>query len=124
MRKFKSVLAIFIGFCFWQLLRQFIPGLEVHPIFIYIYGMIEIRETSEKMMDYGKMRIMATFTAIGVGLPFMILFDWLKPLHSLGLQHSLLEISILLLGVLVTLCVAEWVGCKVYCCRILRNREV
>ena len=26
----------------------FVPGLEVHPIFIYIYGMMEIRETSEK----------------------------------------------------------------------------
>ena len=48
MRKVKSVLAIFAGFCLWQLLRLVIPGLETHPILIYIYGMIEIRETSEK----------------------------------------------------------------------------
>ena len=38
----------FCGFCLWQLIRLFVPGLEVHPIFIYIYGMMEIRETSEK----------------------------------------------------------------------------
>lgn len=48
MRKVKSILAIFCGFCLWQLIRLFVPGLEVHPIFIYIYGMMEIRETSEK----------------------------------------------------------------------------
>jgi len=47
-RKVKSILAIFVGFCLWQTLRLFLPELEVHPIFIYIYGMIEIRETSEK----------------------------------------------------------------------------
>ena len=73
MRKVKSILAVFVGFCFWQLLRLFLPGLENHPIFVYIYGMIEIRETSDKTKDYGRMRIMATFTAIGVGLPVMFL---------------------------------------------------
>lgn len=41
-RKIKSIIAIFVGFCFWQILRLFMPGLEVHPIFIYIYGMIFI----------------------------------------------------------------------------------
>ena len=53
-RKVKSVLAIFVGFWFWQLLRLFFPALEAHPIFIYIYGMIEIRDTSEKTVDFGK----------------------------------------------------------------------
>lgn len=77
MRKVKSILAIFCGFCLWQLIRLFVPGLEVHPIFIYIYGMMEIRETSEKTKENGKMRILATLTAVGVGLPIMFLTDWL-----------------------------------------------
>ena len=114
MRKIKSILAIFVGFCLWQILRLFIPGLEVHPIFIYIYGMIEIRETSAKTMDYGKMRIMATFTAIVIGLPVMLLYDWIKPLLAQSL-HVWLEIGILILGALLVLIVAELVKCRVYC---------
>ncbi len=114
MRKVKSILAIFVGFCLWQLLRLFLPELEVHPIFIYIYGMIEIRETSEKTMDYGKMRILATITAIVIGLPVMLLMDWISPILS---QPGLiwLQITVLLLGALLVLCVAEWGKCRVYC---------
>ena len=73
MRKIKSVLAVFVGFWIWQGLRLLIPGLEVHPLFIYIYGLIEIRETSDKTMDYGRMRVLVTLIAIFVGLPFMLL---------------------------------------------------
>ena len=114
MRKVKSILAIFVGFCLWQTLRLFLPELEVHPIFIYIYGMIEIRETSAKTMDYGKMRIMATITAIVIGLPVMFLYDWGKPLLARSL-HIWLEIGILILGALLVLVVAELVKCRVYC---------
>ena len=116
MRKIKSILAIFVGFCLWQTLRIFLPELEVHPIFIYIYGMIEIRETSDKTMDYGKMRIKATFTAILLGLPMMFLADWIRPItiSSKG-RSTIFEITILILGALLVLCVAELVKCKVYC---------
>ena len=115
MRKVKSILAIFVGFCLWQLLRLFLPGLETHPIFIYIYGMIEIRETSEKTRDYGRMRIMATFTAIGLGLPIMLLTDWVRPLLPEGWMRTGMEITVLLTGALLVLIVAELVKCRVYC---------
>ncbi len=115
MRKIKSILAIFVGFCLWQTIRLFIPGLEVHPIFIYIYGMIEIRETSDKTTDYGRMRIKATFTAILIGLPIMFLSDAVQPLLSEEWMHTLLEIFILMSGSLLVLCVAELVKCRVYC---------
>lgn len=115
MRKVKSIIAIFAGFCLWQTLRLFLPELEVHPIFIYIYGMIEIRETSEKTKDYGRMRILATFTAIGVGLPVMFLTDWIKPMLTEIWMHTWLEIGLLMAGALLVLCVAEWVKCRVYC---------
>ena len=115
MRKIKSILAIFVGFCLWQTLRLFLPELEVHPIFIYIYGMIEIRETSEKTKDYGRMRIMATFTAIGLGLPIMLLTDWISPALSEPWMKTGVEITVLILGALLVLCVAELVKCRVYC---------
>lgn len=115
MRKIKSIIAIFIGFCLWQTLRLFLPGLEVHPIFIYIYGMIEIRETSDKTKDYGRMRIMATFTAIFIGLPIMFLMDKITPFLSETWMETLLEITVLIAGALLVLCVAEWVKCRVYC---------
>lgn len=114
LRKVKSVLAIFVGFLLWQLLRLFLPALEVHPIFIYIYGMIEIRETSDKTKDYGKMRITATFVAIGVGLPLMILSDLLRSVLSQPWMHTGLEITVLLVGALAVLVAAEWAKCRVY----------
>lgn len=114
LRKVKSVLAIFVGFCIWQLLRLIIPGLETHPLFIYIYGVLEMRETSAKTVDYGKARIMATFVAILTGLPFMFLADWARP--QLTVEWSLaLEIAIMLVGTLLVLCVAERVKCRMYC---------
>lgn len=114
MRKIKSIIAIFVGFCLWQTMRLFMPELEVHPIFIYIYGMIEIRETSDKTKDYGRMRIMATFTAIAIGIPAMFLTDWAR--HMLAEEaHLWLEIGVLIIGALIVLCVAEWVKCRVYC---------
>lgn len=114
MRKVKSVLAILVGFCIWQLLRLFIPGLEVHPLFIYIYGVLEMRETSAKTVDYGKARIMATFVAIITGLPFMFLADWARPQLTAAWSMAL-EITIMLLGTLLVLCVAEQVKCRMYC---------
>lgn len=114
-RKIKSVLAIFIGFWFWQLMRLFFPALEVHPIFIYIYGMIEIRDSSEKTIDLGKARIKSTFTALGVGIPCMMLLEALKGIVPQGWMHVGLELIILIGGVLLTLEIAQKVGCKAFC---------
>ena len=114
-RKVKSVLAIFVGFWFWQLVRLLFPELEVHPIFIYIYGMIEIRDTSEKTVDFGKKRIKSTFTALGVGIPSMILLETLKDIAPEGWLHVALELVIIIGGVLLTLEVAQKVGCKAFC---------
>lgn len=114
-RKIKSVLAIFVGFWFWQLMRLFFPALEVHPIFIYIYGMIEIRDSSEKTVDFGKKRIKSTFTALGVGIPCVVLLETLKGVAPEGWIHIGLELLIIIGGVLLTLEVAEKVGCKAFC---------
>lgn len=115
MRKVKSILAIFIGFWLWQLIRLLVPGLEVHPTFIYIYGLIEIRETSEKTKDMGRRRILATLCAIFVGLPLTFLYNLLKPLFTASWIQAGAELAILLAGTLVTLIVAELAKCGNLC---------
>ncbi|MBR5559227.1 MAG: hypothetical protein IKU72_03170 [Oscillospiraceae bacterium] len=115
MRKWKSIFAMFLGFCVWQTLRLFIPGLEVHPLFIYLYAMIEIRETSSKTVDYGKKRIKVTLISIGIGIPFMLFVDRIRPLVSEGWMITAIEVSILLAGSMLVLCIAEWADCHVYC---------
>ena len=114
-RKLKSVLAIFIGFWLWQLIRLFFPELEVHPIYIYIYGILEMRDSSEKTTDMGKRRIKATFVAIGVGLPCLVLMDLARLPVKAAWLHTGIELFFLLFGVLICLIIAEKAGCTVLC---------
>lgn len=115
LRKAKSLLAIFVGFWLWQAVRIFFPELEVHPLYIYLYGLIEIRDSSEKTVNLGKARLKATFTGLGTGLPLLALCECLKGLAPAGWAAVAVELSILLVGVLITLIVAEKVGCKTFC---------
>ena len=115
MRKMKSLLAIFVGFWLWQIIRIFFPELEVHPIYIYLYGIIEIRDSSSKTVDMGSRRIKATFTAIGVGLPILGICELLKGVVPEGWMFVGVELVLLMLGVLITLIVAEKVGCTTFC---------
>ena len=115
MRKLKSILAMIIGFGIWQLIRLVFPDLELHPIFIYIYSMIEIRDSSAKTVDLGKTRIKATFVALGVGLPILALVVFLQPLITVPWMYAGLEVVMILIGTLLTLIIAEKAGCKAFC---------
>ena len=114
-RKIKSLLAIFVGFWIWQLVRVFFPGLEVHPIFIYIYGVIEIRGTSEKTVELGAQRIRATFVAIALALPLIALQIFLQGLIEPEWGRVGVEVVLLLLGTLIALMIGEKVGLKTLC---------
>ncbi|MBO5667482.1 MAG: hypothetical protein J6S45_08545 [Firmicutes bacterium] len=114
-RKIKSVLAVFVGFCLWQVIRLAIPGLEVHPIYIYIYGIIEMRETSDKTINFGLRRIKATFTAITVGLPLLLASAHIQRGMTNEMLITLVQLATILLGVTVALVVADAVGCKNFC---------
>ena len=115
MRKIKSVLAVFLGFWIWQCVRILFPSLEVHPIYIYIYGLIEIRESSEKTTDMGRLRVKATFIALGLGLPILYLSILLKGMLEPGWAHTAVELTLLLFGILLMLVVANMAECKSYC---------
>ncbi len=114
-RKLKSLLAIFLGFCLWQVIRIPFPGLEVHPIFIYLYGLIEIRDTSEKTVKFGKLRIRSTMVGLAVGLPVILLKDLWFTHYTLGDLQVAAELLLILAGTLLTLLVAEKTACKEFC---------
>ena len=111
MRKLKSILAICIGFVIWQIIRIPFPDLEVHPIFVYIYGMLEIRETSEKTKTMGILRLKATAVGLLVGLPLLAVFAYFEG----SMQPEWLEIGfhllLILVGTLITLTLGKIVGC-------------
>lgn len=115
LRKLKSLLAIFVGFWVWQGIRLIFPSLEVHPLYIYIYGVIEMRDSSKKTVDMGKDRIKATFVAMGVGLPFLFLGRWLTHITALAWLDIGIDLALLLLGTLLTLILAEKTNCHAYC---------
>lgn len=115
LRKLKSVLAVFVGFWVWQLIRLAVPALELHPIYIYIYGIIEMRDSSEKTVNFGKLRIKATLVALGLGLPLLFLNSYLNSVVTVEWLNVAIDLSIILIGILLVLCVAEWTGCANFC---------
>lgn len=114
-RKLKSLFGLFLGFWVWQVIRLFAPGLEVHPIYIYFYSIIEIRETSEKTVSMGRLRLKSTAVALVIGLLFLLMMDWLKQMLPASWMHTALELLMLLVGTLLTLTVAEYTGCQNFC---------
>ena len=111
MRKIKSLLAILIGFFIWQGIRLFFPDLEIHPLFIYIYAFLEIRDTSQKTKTLGVQRIKATLIAMAVGLPMLILRIFV---HSNWDNTSLvtaLDMVMILFGSLLTLQLGQKFEC-------------
>ena len=115
MRKWKSVFAIFISFWVWQLIRLVFPDLEVHPLYMYIYSLIEIRDTSEKTVDFCGKRIKANVSAFLVGLPILAIMDLLKNIVPDGWLHIVVELLFLLIGTIITISVAQKMGCKTFC---------
>ena len=111
MRKVKSLIAILIGFCVWQGIRLIFPELEVHPLYIYVYSFLEVRDTSEKTKTYGIQRIRATLIGIVLGLPMLLLRIWLHSVLKSETVLVLLDLSMVLTGVLAALQIAPHFRC-------------
>lgn len=111
MRKVKSLLAILIGFFIWQAIRLFFPDLEIHPIFIYIYGFLEIRDTSEKTKTLGLQRIKATLIAMAVGLPMLLLRIYIHTNVENTALVTVFDLVMILLGSLITLQLGQKFEC-------------
>jgi len=116
LRKLKSILGLFVGFWIWQGIRVFFPELEIHPIYIYFYSLIEIRDSSKKTVSMGRLRLKSTAIALVLGLIFLALTDGIKTLlPPEAWMHTAVELAMILLGSLLTLVVAECLGCEAFC---------
>lgn len=115
MRKVKSVLAVSISFVIWQLVRLWIPQLEVHPLFGYVYSIIEMRDSAEKTKKFSKRRIKATLLGLALGLSVLPLSIRFGAYAGDGMGHLLTDMAIILVGILITLWLAELLGCENLC---------
>lgn len=115
MRKIKSLLAVTLSFCIWQALRLVFPMLEAHPIFAYVYSIIELRENPDKTKNYGMLRIKATLVGLAVGFVFVAVSCFAGCRIEAEMLRTFAEFGVLLVAVLCSLCVAEAVGCKDFC---------
>lgn len=115
MRKIKSLLALSVAFIIWQIIRVFLPMLEAHPVFAYIYSVIEIRETPEKTKKFGKLRIKATLVGLLVGLIFITLSVFITSKTDSETSHILIEFLLIIISTLVSILIAEFVKCENFC---------
>ena len=115
MRKVKSLIALTISFVIWQVIRIFLPMLEAHPIYAYIYSVIEIRDTAEKTKKFSKLRIKATLVGLIVGLVFITLSVFVTTKSNEGIWRFLIELLLILLATLISLIIAEKAKCENFC---------
>ena len=115
MRKIKSLLAVILAFAIWQIVRIWIPQFEVHPLFGYIYAVIEIRDSSENTRKFGKRRIKATLLGLAVGLSALPLSVAYGTYAGEGVVFVLADLAIILAGILITLWLAELLRCENFC---------
>ncbi len=115
MRKIKSLLAVTLAFAVWQVVRIRFPQFHVHPLFGYIYAIIEMRDSTEKTRQFGLRRIRATFLGLGIGLAALPLSEAYGAYAGVGIGFALTDIAIILAGVLLTLWLAELLRCENFC---------
>jgi len=115
MRKVKSLIAITLAFVLWQVVRIWFPQVEVHPLYGYIYSIIEMRDSVEKTKKFGTRRIKATLLGLTTGLCVLPLSVRYGAYAGEGLRFMLTDVVIILTGVLVTIWLAELLRCENFC---------
>ena len=132
MRKIKSLMALTLTFAVWQIVRIFLPTLSPHPIFAYIYSVVEIRETVDKTKRTSRLRVKATFIGLIVGLIFIFLSYYVTSMIRSEMWSTAAELFFILLATLVALIAAEQFKCETFCgiaaiipiiCMVSHNEE-
>lgn len=115
MRKIKSLLAIALCCVLWQPIRLALPGLPIHPLFGYMYSVIEMRQSVEQTRQMGWRRIKATLLGLVLGLLALPLSQRWGVYAGESAGHVLADLAIILAGVLLTLWLAQLLRCENFC---------
>ena len=115
MRKVKSALAVALAFALWQIVRIWFPYFDVHPLFGYIYAVIEMRESVEKTRQFGKNRMKATLLGLALGLSVLPISVRYGTYAGEGILFALNDLVMILLGVLIALWLAQLFRCGNLC---------
>jgi len=116
LRKVKSIIAVAIAFVIWQLVRWIVsPALEVHPVFGYVYAVVELRETPEKTKAFSIYRLKATAIGLALGLLTLPLSVWFETAIANTFLLHIADLALILVGVLISLWVADLCKCKNLC---------
>ncbi len=92
----------------------FFAQLEIHPLFAYIYALIEMRDSVEKTKKFGLLRIKTTFIGLVVGLIFIAISIQFSMLAS-PTQQIFIDFLLILIASLISLCIAEKAKCESFC---------
>ena len=115
MRKTKSVLALAVCFGVWQLIRIAFPQLEPHPIYAYFYAIIEMRNSIETQKRTSFERIKASIIGFVIAFGAIALYSWLLQLPIFSDYGTLIQVAIIMIGVLISLNLAELFDCTTLC---------
>ena len=112
MRKIKSLIAVTLSFLIWQGLRLLYPAMEVHPVFAYMYAIIEMRFDPQETKQFAWLRIKATIIGLFSGLLFLTIAIVLGFIGQKTYPEILWEFLLLLASCFVALTVGEIFKCK------------
>ena len=115
MRKLKSVIALVICFGVWQIVRIPFPELEPHPIYAYFYAILEMRNSIETQKRKSFARIKASLIGFIVAFSAIALYSWMIKSAILSDYATLIQVAIIIVGVLISLNLAELFNCTTLC---------
>ncbi len=115
LRKIKSVLAVAICFGLWQLIRIPFPEMEPHPIYAYFYAIIEMRNQIDMQKRTSWSRLKANIVGFCLAFVAIAIFQLISQASFYNKFALLIEFSIILIGILLALNLAELFKCTTLC---------
>lgn len=114
-RNIKSAIGIIACFLAWQIIRLFLPSLEIHPLYGYISIVLIMRDTIDKSFRYGRIRVKGTIIGLVVALVFISIYTRIQmSLHIEGAK-VFVELIIIVFGASFSLYVAHVLKCNNLC---------
>ncbi len=115
LRKTKSIIALIICFLLWQPVRLIFPELEAFPKYAFFYAIIEMRNSLETEKRTSLSRIKANLVGFFVAFAAIALRSLMLKVDFIKEYEIVFELIIILIGVFLTLNVAEAVKCTTLC---------